>query len=423
MRFSARLRWPIHHTFAPLANVRQVLLTLLLYLTPWRWRGGRAIERLRSGLEDRLGQHCVLFSSGREALLAVLQGLELRAGEEVLVPAFTCVVVPNAVHAAGGVPVFVDIDRSTLGIDPQRVERALTPRTRAIICQHTFGIPADVVQLRSICAERKLFLIEDCAHVLPSSAAVERGEQGGVVGHVGDAVILSFGRDKAISGVAGGAALTRHQGIAEGLRQREREATEVTLYDILRFLSYPLLYAAARPLYGLGIGKALLVLARAIGVLPPVYTPAEKHGHMPIALRRLPNTCALLVLDQIRQCDRFDVHRRHLRHHYQYQAQVWRWQVPAAALVDLPIQKFPLLVPHADRVREDLYAENINLSDGWHSAPVVPSSVAPEDAGYRGGSCPVAEEVAATVLTLPTHPTTTERQARRLCAVLGELLG
>jgi len=179
------LHSPIHHTFGPHATLPYALRSLALLLKPWRWRNGKDREELRSALEQSFGGRAFLFGSGREALLGLLRALGLRSGEEVIVQAYTCVVVPNAIHTAGGVSVYADIDGDTLNLDCDDVERRITPRTRAVIAQHTFGIPADLRRLRTLCTERGIVLIEDCAHVLPDDAASP-------LARTGDFTLLSF---------------------------------------------------------------------------------------------------------------------------------------------------------------------------------------------------------------------------------------
>src|SRR3989344_4808478 len=180
--------FPIHHTFGPLVTPTQWRLAFRLQFQPWKWREGAERETLRSELSRSFASSAALFGSGRDALLASLRALELKSGEEVIIQAFTCVVVPNAVHAAGGVPVYADIDPETLNLDLEKIQRSITPRTRAVICQHTFGIPVDTKRLRAICDKRKIALIEDAAHVIPENGGVGSG-----IGAHSDVLIFSFG--------------------------------------------------------------------------------------------------------------------------------------------------------------------------------------------------------------------------------------
>jgi perosamine synthetase len=85
--------------------------------------------------------HAFSFWKGRVALYAILLALDLEPGDEVILPGFTCVVVPNAVRLASCKPVYVDIEPDSYHLDPAGVEAAITSRTRAILVQHTFGMP------------------------------------------------------------------------------------------------------------------------------------------------------------------------------------------------------------------------------------------------------------------------------------------
>ncbi len=406
----------IHHTFGPLADVPQVLRALAMLLCPWVWKRGKSEHELERALTESLGGEAITFASGREALFALLKALKLRSGEEVILPAFTCVVVPNAIHATGGVAVFADIDEETLQSGAEEVARRITPRTRAILCQHTFGIPADMTGLRQLCDERKLILIEDSAHMLPCS----RGPAG--LARMGHFTIASFGRDKAISGVSGGAVLSRNSEISEKLRSMQADAASVPMHRIARLLLYPLLYALARPMYSVGLGKALLAASKQCGILIPILTIPEKNGHMSPMICRMPNALAFLALQQFRDLPDKNDHRRRLTAYYLDAARAHGWNFPNAITADLPLQKFPLFFVGAEQIRKKLKEKNIYLEDGWTNCVICPSSSNLAAAGYEPGNDPQAEETCARILSLPTHPGMNLRQAKRLLGAMQGLI-
>lgn len=115
----------------------------------------------------------------------------------MILQAYTCVSVSNAIIATGAKPIYVDIDAQTLNINPQLIEKHITQKTKAIIVQHTFGIPADIHAIQSIVKKHQLFFIEDCAHALGAQYKEK------MVGSFGDIAVYSFGRDKVISSVNG----------------------------------------------------------------------------------------------------------------------------------------------------------------------------------------------------------------------------
>lgn len=411
---------PIHHTFAPLADSRQVRLACRLTFMPWMYRNEAPVKQLEKELMKKCHGDAVAFGSGRESLLALLRAYDFEKGDEIIVQGYTCVVVPNAVHAAGLKVVYVDIERDTLNLDVDEVEKAITGKTRAIICQHTFGIPADTKKLRMICDRHKLLLIEDCAHVLPDHHGPAQ------IGVHGDASILSFGRDKAISGVTGGAVVTKDSDVALKLRVAQSNAHDLPMLQIFALLQYPLVYAIARPLYGVLVGKALLLLASKVKLLIPILTSNEKRGTMSQTLTRMPGPCALLALDQLHRLDALNEHRRTITHIYARNHTIALHAVAAAIQktdgVYLPLQKLPLFVKQADSIRHALKRNNVHLFDGWTGCVICPDTVDGNDACYGDGTDPVAERACEQILNLPTHPTMTEAQAERLLTFLHPLI-
>jgi len=407
---------PIHHTFAPHVDLRFCLKRTGVAITPWRWKRGRGQDLLTQELSERFRADAFLFASGREALCALLRAMKLQPGEEVIIQGYTCVAVPNAIHAAGGVPVFADIDPQTLNVDPEEVRRAMTSRTRAVICQHTFAIPGPVEKLKQICTEHSVMLIEDCAHVLPDAEGPRQ------IAQQGDYAFFSFGRDKAATGVVGGAVISRHPETSQGLEEEVRRTRDIGFATILRFLLYPCIYFIARPFYGIGLGKAFLLLMKKLRILVPVVTTQEKCGYMSPVLQRMPNACALLTHYQLSRHKRINDHRRKLTKLYLEAGHRGGWKFPHAITAELPMQKFPLFIPNPEELRRKLKHHNIHLHDGWTRAVICPYSVDQSAMNYQPGSCPNAEEVAKKVLTLPTHPTMTVRQAKELIEILKDTL-
>lgn len=357
---------------------------------------------------------CVSFSSGREALLALLQAMKIKPGEEIIVQGYTCVVVPNAIHASGAVPVYVDIEPETLNLHLSGVRQAITPRTRAIICQHTFGIPADTLGLRTLCDEHKIALIEDCAHVLPDDAPDS-------VGKYGDALLLSFGRDKAISSVTGGAIVSRMSDATDTLRQLQQRAADLPRLTTVRLLCYPFLYALAKPCFR-SVGRAVLTVARRLGLLIPIVSDDEKRGNASPVLHRLPCTLAALARTQWRTRQVINDHRRMLTSFWLDHAKQRQWPFVRAITADLPLQKFPLFIRNAQALRERLKARNIHLDDGWTGCVICPSDVHMDQLDYTWGKDPQAEAACQQIFSLPTHPTMSLSQARKLAKVLDPLL-
>ncbi len=384
---------------------------------PWKWKNGKEQTQLSEALDRWFSGDCSLFYSGRESLLALLKACNFPEGSEVIIQGYTCVALPNAISAAGYIPVFVDADMQTLNMNVDAVKNAMTTNTKAIICQHTFGIPADTKRLRSIADAHKALLIEDCAHCIPDVTGPK------VIGKYADAIMLSFGRDKAISGVTGGAVITKNAKLTNNMQKQRALQKHKGMLHIKTLLLYPSLYFVARPLYSILIGKALLHISAKLRILIPVLTTKEKEGTQNQALHSMPNACCGLALWQLKKLHSLNNHRRTLVMFYLQQAKEYGWDIPSDVNEHLPLQKFPLYVENADVIRQSLKAKHIYLDDGWTGASLCPRGVNAAKAGYKKGTCKEAERIGFEILTLPTHMVTTKVQAEKLVSTLKALLG
>ncbi len=104
------------------------------------------------------------YWKGRVALTAILKAINLQEGDEVILPAFTCVVVPNAIIYLKATPIYVDINLETYNTDLEKIKQKVTAKTKAIICQNTFGLSSEVEKISSWCKANNIISIEDCTH-------------------------------------------------------------------------------------------------------------------------------------------------------------------------------------------------------------------------------------------------------------------
>lgn len=193
-------------TEAEIEAVTAVLRTPHLSLGP-------ELEAFEAALARYHGMpHAIAVSSGTAGLHLALLTLRIGPGDEVIIPSFTFIAVANAVVQVGATPVFADIDPLTLNVDPARVEDAVSPRTRAIIAVHTFGVPADMDALCAIAGRHHLALIEDACEAIGATF------QGHRVGTFGDLAVFGFYPNKQLTTGEGGAILARDSSHAMRLR-------------------------------------------------------------------------------------------------------------------------------------------------------------------------------------------------------------
>ena len=110
-----------------------------------------------------------LYMRGRVALSRLLLGLNILPGDKVAIQAFTCVAVPEAVKAIGAIPVYVDVEKDSVNMSHKKLINLLQKNEiKAVVVQHTFGIPANINKISEICDQREIPIIEDCCHSINS---------------------------------------------------------------------------------------------------------------------------------------------------------------------------------------------------------------------------------------------------------------
>ena len=173
------------------------------------------VRALEEEFARQVGARCaVAFSSGTTAQHASLVALGIGPGDEVIVPPLTFISTAYTVLLAGAVPVFADVCRDTITIDPEDIERKITSRTKAIVPVHWLGHPADMAVIGSLAASRDLIVIEDCAHG-PGIAL-----NGQPVGGFGAISCWSLQQSKILTAAGeGGVATTQDEVLADRLRQ------------------------------------------------------------------------------------------------------------------------------------------------------------------------------------------------------------
>jgi len=167
---------------------------------------------------------------GRMALFFILKSLDLPPGAEIIVPALTFWVVPEVVRVAGFTPVFADVDPATFTLSPAAVERAITPKTRAILPTHLYGMACDMDPILDLARQHDLRVIEDCAHSLGAEY------KGRMVGTLGDASFFSFQAFKPLNTYGGGLAWMRDAELARrvgALADAEQWPSEKRVENIL----------------------------------------------------------------------------------------------------------------------------------------------------------------------------------------------
>lgn len=191
---------------------RQALMDVLDSRTWWRTPGTKTLKFEREFASYQQAKHGIACTNGTAALEIAIAALGIGLGDEVIIPDCTFVATASAVLYAGALPVMVDADPGTYCIDPQKVEAAITHRTKAIIAVHVAGHPADLDALTAIAKKYHLFLVEDSAHAHGSEW------KGHKVGSISDVGTFSFQQSKLMTAGEGGIIVTNNDELEVRLR-------------------------------------------------------------------------------------------------------------------------------------------------------------------------------------------------------------
>ena len=339
-----------------------------------RWLStGPVTDRFEKAFSEYLGGgFAVAVSSGTAALHLALACLDLRRGDEVILPSLTFVATANAVLYVGARPVFADITGSRdLNLSPQEIKGKINPKTRAIVVMHYGGYPCAMQAIMRIARENDLWVIEDAAHA-PGSEY--RGKKCGALGDIG---CFSFFSNKNLVTGEGGMVFTRSRALAEKVRQMRSHGMETLSWDKYRgrLSSYDI--------RRLGYNFRTTELQSALGLV------------------------------QLKKLDRGNEKRRRLVEVYRKELQgvegitipFSRWEGPSS------YHLFPILVGEGrqeevsfhgrDRLMEELRRFRIQTS--IHYPPVHLFSLYRKKFGLKIGMFPKTEEIGRREVTLPLH--------------------
>lgn len=314
-----------------------------------------------------VGRRAILCKNGRSALCLALKAYFDR-GDKVLVNGFTCYAVVEAVKKAGLTPVFADISREDLNFNTKTLEK-VAEGARGIIIQNSLGNPVDILAIEKFAREQNLILIEDLAH-----SAGRKYRDGREMGTVGAATVLSFGKDKVIDTISGGAVILRDpckNAIAAPLKLPK-------LSDHLRARFYPLLGAICRGLTRVHLGG---VLMRGLVKIHWVEKSADNRLDLEHKISKFE---AKLALKQLKSLSG-----------------------------RAPIREF-YLVDDRDKVLRELRGAGYYFDGFWYEKPVSPERYY-KKVHFPEKNCPEAVFVAEHIVNFPKYYTKKElEQARKI---------
>lgn len=359
---------------------------------------------------DMLGPEVRTFAfwKGRVALYAILQALGVGAGDEVLIAGFTCVVVPNAVRFLGARPVYADISTGSYTLDPASAAQAISPQTRAMIVQHTLGIPAPIEELLAIAKLHDLAVIEDCAHSLGSTYC------GNPLGTFGGAAFFSSQWSKPYTTGMGGVAITRDRDLAIRLARVQQAFAEPSFsaqwrlsiqYQFYQRFFTPQLYWLAQGVLR-GVGRMGLAVSSS--------SAGELAGSRPYDHEwRMARPQCLAGLRQLEGMPAGIRHRRMLAARYDAGLRDAGWPI-ATRDEETILLRYPVMVQNKQELLRGARHARVELGS-WFETPLHPTPLSQHAVfGYALGQCPNSEVAAGRIVNLPLHQRVTVDEADRV---------
>lgn len=342
------------------------------------------------------------FGAGRMGLYAILEALDIKEGDEVIIPAYTCVVVPNAILYRKATPIYIDIDPQTLNIDVSLIEKSISPRTKAILAQHTFGMPCEFSSIRSIADRHGLLVIEDCAHAL--GAKYEEKP----VGSLGDVAFFSTDHSKITSTFIGGMITTSNFEIAERIKRIQLESEFLPIKQHRKVL---LGFISEFPLFSgrfYWFGKFVMAVLNRLGLV--FFWRDEqmlnKPNHYPYPAR-LSSAQAILGLSQLSMLDENIKHRRSICRLMEQSLGFRYGTYDNSACLRYSF--------YASDRQEFEYRFSFHWDLGvWFTSVVHGKNDDWHDVCYTKGSCPHAEYAARHLVNFPTHQRISLRVVERI---------
>jgi dTDP-4-amino-4,6-dideoxygalactose transaminase len=361
----------------------EINAAVLSVLASSQYIGGPVVAAFEQSFADWIGTpYCISCNSGTDALYLALRAFEVGPGDEVITSPFSFIATAEVISMVGATPIFVDLEPHSFNLDPQQIERAITPRTRAIIPVHLFGRPAQMDKILAMAETHNLPVIEDCAQATGATWPADSLEKSPLkrVGSLGAVGCFSFYPSKNLGGCGDGGAVTTHSAtLAQTMR---------TIRDHGRHSGY------VHEMVGMN-SRLDSIQAAILNVKLPHLTQWNQRRQA-VAHRY---SELLGEIDEITVPSSSDHSVWN-----QYTIRIRHEGEPSDSVSDLETRR--------DRVRTELQAQGIQ-SMVYYPLPLHRQPVYAH-LNYRLGQLPEVDQAAMEVLSLPMFPELTEAEQERI---------
>ena len=340
-------------------------------------------------------------------------GLGVSSGDEVIIQAFTCVAVPEAIMSIGASPIYVDLEKNGVNMDPEKLENkfASNKKIKAIIVQHTFGIIANIESISMIAKRHRIDLIEDCCHSYGSSI------NGNLSGSWGVASFNSFEWGKPIIAGIGGSVETSNEELDVFLRKNYSTLSNpgllLNIKGAIQMLAFFLFY---RPSFYWPI-KDMFHFFSKIGLITGNYSYDKSLVTSNSEyLMKIPYVNKVFFRHSKAKLKKTLKHRKKIGNlYYELLSDIDSISIPSRPKnQDIYYCRFPILVKNKSELLERSRRKNFEISS-WYESPVHPlNSDQLKEVGYISGSCVEVEKLCNSIVSLPVNNRVTEQNVRDL---------
>ena len=329
---------------------------------------GPAVAEFAKDLEKYLGvKHVIPCANGTDALQVAMMALDLKPGDEIITTTFTFIATAEVIALLGLTPVLVDVFEDTMNINPEAIRNAITPKTKAIVPVHLFGQCADMDEIMAIANEHNLFVIEDNAQAIGATYTFKNGKKlkAGAIGHIG---CTSFFPSKNLGAYGdGGAIFTNDDKLAEQMRAVVNHGMKVRYY----------------------------------------------HDYVGIN-SRLDSIQAAILKVKLPHLDDFAKARNYAANYYNSAfSNCDKITTPITSnFTDHVFHQYTLVLNNVDRDGLQKHLSDKGISNAVYYPVPLHQQKAYLDVRYTDGSFPIAEKLAANVLSLPIHTELNDEQLK-----------
>ena len=397
-------------------------LDTLTYRLPALRTGWSIAEFERELLEylETPDSEILSFYRWSEALYHALEIIWIEKKDEIILQWYTCSVVSNAVKQSWAKLVYSDIDDKTLWFDIKMLEKKITKKTKVIIVQHTFGKPVDMNAIMKMVQDKKIIIIEDCAHSLWSKIWDKH------TWTYGDFAIFSTGRDKVISSVTGWFLLVNNPSYIDKAN-RMRDILMIPSRTLtIRNLAYNILWYLAYKTYDIAkLWRVIMMLSRKTKLITEILSKEEKACERTKFWTAFPNSLAYLVRKELAKINEYTTHRRNLWELYDMhiKTKVWKKIFIEENNEFLNWFRYPFIL-NSHKVEKEfvkyMKSHSILVWTSWSGSNIAPKSVKLKNAMYKKWSCKTAEDIAKRIVLLPNHMWVTTEEVIKISQLINK---